>query len=210
MIEGFVRPSKVLELFAAVKAIPGFFNYDDAQHFALILRMQEALGLKGDILEIGTWKGRSAAFLGCFLREGERLILNDVFSAPATDKYPEYPSPQEVRDAVLRFSPDIASSLLFIEGNCRSSRLPADAKLRFAHVDGGHSFDECYADLKQVAQFVVPGGVIAVDDYDHPDWPEVKPAMDRWLAESGGFGTLIDMNRAGAKGKKSYAICLSI
>lgn len=210
MIEGFVRPSRVLELFSAVKTIPGFFNFDDAQHFSLILKMQEVLGIEGDLLEIGTWKGRSAAFLGCHVRSGERLILNDVFSAPATDKYPEYPSPDDVRRAVLQFSPGIADKLVFIEGDSRTSRFPPDARLRFAHVDGGHSLDECYADLNRVAPFMVQGGVIAVDDYDHPDWPEVKPAFDKWIAEADDFRIVGDMNRYGAKGRKAYAARLGV
>lgn len=193
-------------LFNRVETIPGYFNCDDAQHFWLLLELQAAAEMPGDLLEIGTWKGRSAAFLSFFVRSGERLYLSDVFSAPATDKYPEYPSADSVRDAVLGLNPDAAGRMVFIEGDSRQLALPGEPRLRFAHVDGGHSFDECLADLRRVGPLVCAGGVVAVDDYDHPDWPEVKPATDQWLAENPAFQTIGDLNRNGARGRKLYAM----
>jgi len=204
MTTKFLCPSAVLKLYDRVETIPGFFNYDDAQHFSLIFEMQRAWGIKGDLMEIGTWKGRSAAFIAHFLGADDRLVLNDVFSAPATDKYSEYPSAASVRDVILRFRPDVADQLVFLEGDSPTTTIAAEYGFRFIHVDGGHSFAECYADLVRVSSFVVAGGVIAVDDYDHPDWPEVKPAADRWLAENEGFMVVGDMNRAVAKGRKLY------
>jgi predicted O-methyltransferase YrrM len=200
----FPRPSAALQLFSRVAFIPGFFNYDDAQHFSLIFGIQAASGVKGDLMEIGTWKGRSAAFLASFLGENDRLVLNDVFSAPATDKYSEYPSVASVRENILVVCPMVENQLVFIEGDSRTTTVDSSYKFRFIHIDGGHSFAECYADLIRVSPFVIVGGVIAVDDYDHQDWPEVKPAADQWLAENDKFAMVGDMNRAVAKGRKLY------
>lgn len=202
----YARLGRASALYNQVEIIPGYFDYDDAQHFALLLNVQCALGIAGDIMEIGTWKGRSAAFLSFFVNNNERLILNDVFSSPATDKYPEYPSVEMVQRAILAMNPDIAEQILFIEGNSRSTTIPASARIRFAHIDGGHSFDECYQDLVRVTPHVVEGGVIAVDDYDHPDWPEVKPAADRWTSEHPEFKVIGDLNRNVAVGRKLYLI----
>ena len=198
----FLRPSQAVALYDLIEAIPGFFNYDDAQHFSLVLGIQQVMGIKGDLMEIGAWKGRSAAFLSFYLGDDERLVLNDVFSAPATDRYPEYPSVSSVRKAILQFRPEAERQLVFLEGDSRTTTIPVASRFRFVHVDGGHSFEECYSDLVRVTPHVISGGVIAVDDYDHPDWPEVKPATDRWLAETPEFVIIGDMNRTVAKGDR--------
>mgnify|MGYP007017205881 CR=1 FL=1 len=41
-----------ITLFERASKVPGFFNADDALHFALVLGMQNATGPAGDILEI--------------------------------------------------------------------------------------------------------------------------------------------------------------
>jgi hypothetical protein len=204
MVAPYKRCGEATNLYNSIESIPGYFNYDDAQHFWLILSMQRYLGVAGDILEIGTWKGRSAAYLSFHLSKGERLFLSDVFSAPATDKYPEYPSADDVRRAIVGLNQDSVDSLIFLLGDSRHLVLPDRTSIRFAHVDGGHSFDECYSDLSAVSPFICAGGVIAVDDYDHPDWPEVMTACDSWLEENPAYFVLGDMNRNVAKGRKLY------
>lgn len=203
----YANPGDALQLYLRAEKIPGFFNYDDAQHFQLVLRMQALMGITGDLLEIGSWKGRSASFMSFFVQPGERLIVSDVFSLPANDVYPEYPSVEEVKKNILKINPDIASSqLMFLEGNSASMQLPSDVNLRFAHVDGGHAFQECYQDLITITPRMMLNGVVVVDDYGHPDWPEVKPATDTWLKEYRQFRILGELNRNVAKGKKIYLI----
>jgi len=203
----YTNPGDALQLYLRVEKIPGFFNYDDAQHFQLALRMQALMGVTGDLLEIGSWKGRSASFMSFFVQPGERLIISDVFSQPASDVYSEYPSVEDVKTNIIKINPDINSSqLMFLEGNSSSMKLPTDVKLRCAHVDGGHAFQECYQDLINIAPRVIRNGIVVVDDYDHPDWPEVKPATDTWLKEYRQFRILGELNRNVAKGKKLYLI----
>jgi len=203
----YTNPGDAIQLYMCAEKIPGFFNYDDAQHFQLVLRMQAMMGVTGDLLEIGSWKGRSAAFMSFFVQPGERLIVADVFSQPANDVYPEYPSIDDVKTNIMKINPDIDSSrLVFLEGNSANMQLPSDVKLRFAHIDGGHSYQECYQDLIAITPRMVRNAVVVVDDYDHPDWPEVKPATDMWLKEHRQFRILGELNRNVAKGKKLYLI----
>jgi len=204
----YKNPGEAISLYNRVESIPGFFNYDDAQHFWLLLKMQEAIGIEGDLLEIGTWKGRSSAFMSYFVKGDQRIFLVDVFSAPAKDKYPEYPSIDEVRGNLFKVNSSVLpNSLVFISGNSSQLQLPKDLRLRFCHVDGGHSFDECYTDLTKITPHIISNGIVVIDDYDHPSWTEVKPAVHRWLEDQdGNFNILGEMNRNPAKGKKLYAI----
>ncbi len=57
---------EALTIYERVARVPGYFNADDATHFALVLGMQNFAGPSGDILEIGTWFGRSAGYLATF------------------------------------------------------------------------------------------------------------------------------------------------
>jgi hypothetical protein len=50
----------------------------------------------------------------------------------------------------------------------------------------------------------VPAGVIAVDDYDHPQWPDVSRAVHDFLAETPDLSPIADMNRRGESGRKLY------
>lgn len=203
----YINPGDATQLYLRAEKIPGFFNYDDAQHFQLLLRMQMLMGVTGDLFEICSWKGRSASFMSFFIRPGERLIISDVFSQSASDVYPEYPSVEDVKTNIIRINPDvILSQLMFLEGNSSSMQLPTDVNLRFVHVDGGHSFQECYQDLINITPRIAHNGVVVLDDYDHPDWPDVKPATDQWLKEHKEFCVLGELNRNVAKGKKLYLI----
>lgn len=206
MATKFERKGDAIQLYEKVESIIGFFNYDDAQHFWLLLKMQNALGISGDLFETGTWKGRSSAFLSFFLEENEKLLLSDVFSSPATDKYPEYPSIDQVKSAICSLNPGVENRLVFYPGLSRSLNIPKQIKIRFAHIDAGHSYEECTSDLDKITPHIIVGGIVAVDDYDHPDWPEVKPATDDWLNRNPQFRPLASLNRAVAKGRKLYAV----
>jgi hypothetical protein len=52
---------------------------------------------------------------------------------------------------------------------------PADlgTEFSFCHVDGGHSARETYHDLDLCHRILVPGGLLAVDDYFNPAFPGV-------------------------------------
>jgi hypothetical protein len=203
----FQNPGDAISLFNKVEVIEGFFNYDDAQHFHLMLKMQEIYHTTGDLMEIGTWKGRSAAYISFFVQSNEQLILLDAFSKPASDKYPEYPTIDEVSANITNLNQNIdLSRIIFIQGNSSEIAFPQNTKLRFSHIDGGHSFEECYSDLINVSKRTVKNGLIVVDDYDHPEWPEVKQAVDSWLANNPNFKKVAVMNRNDAKGTKFYIV----
>jgi methyltransferase family protein len=77
--------------------------------------------------------------------------------------------------------------LRVIAGDSRTlaaSALPKD--LAFAHVDGGHSAAETFHDVSLAAETLVPGGLVAVDDYFNPSFPGVSEGVVRFLLERPG------------------------
>jgi predicted O-methyltransferase YrrM len=187
-----------------LETIPGWFHLDDMAHFSLVLGTQRASGVRGDILEIGCYFGRSAALLAMHLQPGEHLYLIDVFDLASDESYTA-PSVATVRENLYRTVPTLApDAVTLIRCDSRAVTLPADLQLRFVHIDGGHAAETVYADLKLCTPHLLIGGIVAIDDYAHPALPGVLQGVDQFLAETDGFTILADLNRAGAAGRKLY------
>ncbi len=186
--------------------IPGFFNVDDCMHFYLILEMQALLGVTGDLLEIGPYFGRSTSLLVFCLKRDEKILVCDAFDAEIEDAYASTPTIDDLKRNTGLVNPDFDFDRLEIH-SCLSKdlRIPAARRFRFAHVDGGHDAETAYHDISLAASRLLPRGIIAIDDYKHPDWPGVTEGTDRFLQERGSeFRVLADMNRHVAKGRKLY------
>lgn len=195
----------VISRFSEIK---GYFNEDDCMHFYLLLRMQSELGLRGDILEIGSYFGRSTALLVYCLKPGERLVVCDSFRNPTEDHYSEKPTEQDLLDNIRKVNPSFNSGVLEIH-SCLSTdlRLNPSDKFKFIHIDGGHSHEIASNDLNIAHAHVTNNGIIAVDDYEHEDWPGVTTAVNAFMLENKrDYEVLADMNRHIAKGRKLYLI----
>ena len=201
-------PSEITRLFHRLRKVPGWFTIDDCGHFHVILQMQNRLGIRGHLLEIGCYYGRSTGAILGHLKAGERLIVCDVFnSVSAGDKYSSFPSVKEFLRNVSETHPGADPSRIEVH-ECLSSdlRLRESDTLRFAHVDGGHSREEAMHDLELVYRRLCPSGVIAVDDFEHPGWPGVSRGVADFLAAHSDMAVLADLNRFGEAGRKVYLI----
>lgn len=186
--------------------INGYFNEDDCMHFYLILQMQKAFNIAGDILEIGSYFGRSTALLAHFVDKSEHLVVCDAFENETTDTYANRPTVNNLKQSIQTINPDFDFSKLVIHA-CLSNELslPDLPAFRFAHIDGGHDAETAYGDLQFTASRLLANGIIAIDDYQHPDWPGVTLGVERFLSNrKKEFVVLADMNRHRAKGRKLY------
>lgn len=168
LADGFERVRGMSSRFAA--AITGH-----------VLRRQTALGIGGDVLEIGAFEGRFFIAMALGLAPGELALGIDLFDWPD-------------QGALARF-----------EENCRTHGLAADRaaawkvdsrtltadalreKLggrpaRFAHVDGEHSHECLSHDLELAHEVLHPDGIICVDDMLHPGYPTLITAVLDYLA----------------------------
>ena len=188
-------------------AIPGWFNIDDLTHFTLVLETQTTSGMRGDLLEIGCYHGRSAAVLAMHLGAGERLFLADAFDLPLSDPYGDTPTPEHVWRNLAAAVPNLPRECVSIQrAYSRDLQLPPDVRIRFAHIDGGHDTATVRTDLALCAERLTPGGVIALDDYAHPQYPGVTEAVEEFLCSEASFCILADLNRVGALGRKLYLV----
>lgn len=59
--------------------------------------------------------------------------------------------------------------------------IAAGQPIALVFVDGDHNGAGVQADIETWAPLVVPGGIMAFDDYGNDRWPEVKPVVDELM-----------------------------
>jgi hypothetical protein len=186
------------------KSIPGFpslYKYwilnnpkniaDTTRFYLLYQNVSRVLdqGLPGDIVELGVYKGNSAAILAYLARKhGRHLYLFDTFSG--FDRRDllgidarhhaafEDTSLETVKERVG------TDSVTYVQGffphSCQSVNLPA--KIAVAHVDCD-LYEPTKAALDRFYPLVVPGGILVVHDYGSGVWSGVTSALDEFLAD---------------------------
>ena len=183
-----------------MKIIFGITPENDLYQLAFIVsRLDE-----GPILEIGSWLGKTAYTMACYKTPNSVLHLIDPFEsdfnlgkpypqADITTHYRKYnlgTSDQEVfklqemiyehqgdnLPAVKYVLKDFLSTVEFHKTHSQDFELTFEPK--FAFIDGGHTYQECYGDLKKVVQY--DNTLIAVHDYNQDD---VKNACDTIVRE---------------------------
>lgn len=149
---------------------------------------------EGNFLEIGCYLGRSTVAICSALLDrgkGERLQIVDPFMAPSTDRglIQDMGRVGGTRDDVCaKFLENMKLACIDNFDLNRSTSRHARVKklvkgpLAFAFIDGDHSPEMVRHDLEWVVPMMVPGGIVAMDDYGvaEPKWG-VREAVDELL-----------------------------
>jgi hypothetical protein len=128
--------------------------------FAQLLALQKQLRVDGDMLEVGVFRAGTSSLMATALGETERMFLVDPFQDAAKN-----------RQTIEGFAKVKPEQLIFhtidsiAVNKWRESMLsPATPLLRFAHIDGEHSYDAVYSDLDLARRYLTGGGLIVLDD----------------------------------------------
>ena len=185
--------------------IPGFLDkFDSVQgmmsrlsgaSFISILKHQEAENNIGDIVEFGVYKGKSAFLLAHFINPPENLVLVD------TRILSEVSEIKKIAPGVRIFE---TSSKKFSESRKMSGDL--HKKVRFLHIDGNHTFDNVAEDMEIAEKLVTDDGLVVLDDFLNPNYPQVQAATYRHLyTKNSRFAVfLIGGNKAFLCNKKNH------
>jgi hypothetical protein len=121
------------------------------------------------------------------------------------DPYGDTPTPEQVWQNLETAVPNLPREQVSIQrAYSNDLQLPPDTRVRFAHIDGGHDAATVSEDLALCAKYLIPGGVMTLDDYAHPQYPGVTAAVNEFLRCQTSFRILADLNRSGALGRKLY------
>lgn len=128
--------------------------------FTRLCELQHTMRTEGDMMEIGVFRAGTASLLAACLNEKERLFLIDPYQNPTAN-----------RQTIERFAQVKPEQLVLhmmdsIAVNKWRERVlsPATPLVRFAHIDGEHSYDAVYSDLELARRYLGSGGLIVLDD----------------------------------------------
>jgi hypothetical protein len=164
-----------------IDKIPGWFTKADQITFSILLEMQST---RGDILEVGVFKGKSAIFLEYFRKFDEILHVCDIFETETND----FENKNEVRTSYFGLNrSDFEKNFLRYHKilpeihECDSKALSITLnknEFRFIHIDGSHLYDFVRSDLDfSISRIRATDGVIAIDDFRSAHTPGVAAAM---------------------------------
>jgi O-methyltransferase len=133
--------------------------------------------LEGDIVEFGCYVGDTAKLITKLTKK--TVHVYDSFKG----------LPNDGRNAVVKekllenFNRDNIRLPTIHEGWFKDLK-PEDIpqKISLAHLDGD-LYSSIQESLSLVYGRMVRGGIILVDDYKDPEWPEVTPAVDDFFAD---------------------------
>jgi cephalosporin hydroxylase len=200
---------EIASLHRYVEVIPGMCDDDKLQALITIA----ANTVPGDIVEIGTWWGKSAfalMYLGRLFSIGSVLCVDPWSDAGLVQGESVVDSGSAVASADEAFDVFRMNMLPFANGNINYLRHPSVEAVRhyecdseshptirspefgtvnyagrisILHIDGNHSLEAVRADMQAWTRFVLPGGWIVFDDYVWPYGTGPKEIGDQFLIE---------------------------
>ena len=171
--------------------IDGWLNETTALAIMEILWLQERSGIRGDLAEIGVFRGKSFLALAAGASLGERLVAIDIFDTPdVAAERPEhdvtaYGSGNEAsfRANLAEYFPGtevtvIARSSSDLRGREREFGL---TDLRFLSIDGGRTRQLTLNDLRVADVGLAKDGLCCLDDVVNPHWLGVISGLFEFL-----------------------------
>jgi SAM-dependent methyltransferase len=169
-------PNFLSSYLTSLSSLPGWFSADAALMFMAYNQLISAANITGDVLEIGVYHGKSAVALASLRRKGGKVFAIDLFED--MQSYGDSHSEFGMKAAFVRNMTAFHGKLDFLEIIARSSSQVSPAELgdrfSFCHIDGEHSQSQTYQDLELCHAVLLPGGLLAVDDYFNPLFPGVS------------------------------------
>jgi hypothetical protein len=167
---GFLR-----RYFERMESLPGWFFPDAALMFAAYNQLTSERVAPGNTLEIGVFHGKSAIAVASLRGEAGTFTAIDVFD----DLSSRDGSSHDVgmKGAFLANMAEWFSArdrLRTIVAPSATVTAEALGPHTFCHIDGLHTAEGTYSDMELCAEVVVPGGLVAVDDYFNQRFPGVS------------------------------------
>ncbi|MGW0881729.1 class I SAM-dependent methyltransferase [Streptomyces sp. NPDC002671] len=175
-IKETMRPPRHLE------DVPGWFPVLDQMLFDWFLSRQETAEVRGDLLEVGVYMGKSAILTGRHLQPGEKYTVCDLFEGEAPDDANRAESTKSYskltrrifEENYLSFHDDLPRVL---QGP--SSLVPDEVEprsCRFVHVDASHLYEHVYGDIGAAHDLLLRDGIVILDDFRSEHTPGVSIA----------------------------------
>jgi len=168
------------DLLAVARAVKGFMPDDEGLALHEAGRRAAATGL-GPLLEIGTYCGKSAVYLGAAARAGGTTLWSVDHHRGSEEIQPgwEHHDPEVVDAGTGRMdtlpwarrtleAAGLEDTVILVVGVSAAVATAWTTPLSLLFIDGGHSSEIEWADYRAWAPKVAPGGWLAIHDV-YPD-----------------------------------------
>lgn len=158
-------------------------------------------GRIGPMLEIGSYCGKSAVYLGAAARAVDTILYSIDHHRGSEEHQPgeEYHDPElsdgsgrvdtfpEFRNTIARAGLD--DTVVAIVGASKTVARAWDTLLGLVFIDGGHSREAAHADLDAWGSLVLPGGLLVIHDVFEDPSEGGRPPYEifRRALDSGAF-----------------------
>jgi len=160
--------------------IQGWFIYHGIYSYAVTSAPQVA-----QFVELGSWRGRSTAFLGVEIENsGKDITVHCVDTWKGSlDEEVHQNDPSVINDTLYdEFLDNIKPISKYIRPvrmtSMEAVKLYEDNSIDFILIDGGHDYNTVKDDITEWLKKLKSGHIIAGDDYA---WEGVKKAVDELL-----------------------------
>lgn len=169
--------------------VPGWFYWIDQQLFRHVLSLDDVAS--GTLLELGAYMGKSAIVLGQHLRDGEELVVCDLFGAAADSKENLEENRTSYEDLTrsrfeenyLAFHSDLPTIVQDLTSSIEAH--VARDSCRFVHIDASHLYAHVAGDISASRRLLAPDGMVVLDDYRSQHTPGVAAAAWAAVANEG-------------------------
>ncbi|MEU9009526.1 class I SAM-dependent methyltransferase [Streptomyces sp. NPDC048479] len=138
---------------------------------------------RGDLLELGAYLGKSAIFVGGYLRDGEEFTVCDLWDSPAPDDSNSAEMGRSYSTLTRRAFEanylsfhDALPTLVQAPTSVITSRV-SPGSCRFVHVDASHLYEHVHGDIEAARELLQPEGIVAFDDFRAEHCPGVSAAV---------------------------------
>ncbi len=133
-----------------------------------LLAFQSRAGIHGDAMELGVFRGKSAAVLGRNMAPSETLYLYDI-------------ADQFDRERLQRSGARIEYVVKDTGEVRRSDLRKVKRGVRFCHIDTSHTFAATLHEMALADYVLSDGGIVCLDDYTNLNYSQMLAATFAYL-----------------------------
>ena len=172
----------------------GVHGWSSVQHGQWLFEAARTLQADGDVVEIGSFYGRSTICLALGTKiygTGKVYAVDTHTGGVSLSK--QYP---QASKAMASLGPFLRNLVRFgiedivvpvVLSSRQAVKLWSDKPIRLLFIDGWHSYEECSHDILQWGQMISPSGAIAIHDFH---WDDVRKAVSDYVPKLAGFGEI--------------------
>jgi Methyltransferase domain len=162
--------------------IPGWFFPVSVAIWDTLLSYQAENNIRGNLMEIGVFKGKSATMAALHSHANETCVLVDPMPLDEVRQRIEHLAPE----AQCHYLQEMSQYLLRYPFLTEAAR-----DFRWIHIDGEHTAQAVSNDLSIAETLLSDRGILALDDFFSPCYPQITLALFRFLEANPGRLALI-------------------